>query len=236
MSCSPHNLFLGYALLILAALLATACETADQRVERRTETEERARERTQQHRLRIPSGPTHLLLNYDEPYYSVRQAFLWGPYVTEWRLMVVDHAAEHAGFHVKRPFSLPPQRDDMVLFFELSPPEAMHSVALGLIDDASKDPGQISVLSIAPYRIDRRTQSHREAFSIPLHAFDNETFSVSDQGDWQPAEDTLDWDNIRGIHLIRLVREPAHSRQIILRNLQFAPDLWVRGLQTGREQ
>lgn len=235
MSCSPYNLVLGYSLLLLAALLTTACESADQRVERRVETGERARERTQQHRIRIPKGPTHLLRNYDEPRYSVRQAFLWGPYTTEWRLMVVDYAADHAGFHVRRAFSLPPQRDDMVLFFELSPPEAMHSLALGLIDDTAKDSSQISVLSIAPYRIDRRTPSHWEAFSIPLHAFDSETFRVLDQGDRQPSGDKLDWDNIRGIHLIRFIREPDHSRQIILRNFQFAPELWVRGLQTGRE-
>ncbi len=218
-------------LLLIAVLSLAACADPARQAARRADTAERARERTEQQQLRIPKGPRHLFLTYSDPPYGIRQAFMWGKYATEWRLTVVDYTADHAGFYVKRPFLLPPQRDNMALFFEISPPEAIHTVALGLIDDIEKKTEHIPVLAIAPYRIHRRTEADREAVSIPLYAFTDPTRAVPVNGVTVPEGTTLDWANIRGIHLVRLVQGPDQPRGLTLRNFQFAPVLWVQGLQ-----
>lgn len=218
-------------LLLGVALALSACGTAKEKAARRAQTAERALERTQQLRIRIPIEPTHLRYDYAHPLFTVRQSFMWGPYDHEWRLMIVDHTAEYAGFFVKIPFDLPAQREGMVLLFELWPPEAAHSLALGLIDGSMDHPAQFPALPIAAYEITRWQESNLRTFAIPLIAFETSQLRRSKDGHFETVDHAPNWNSIRGIHLLRLVSAPAHARQIIIRNMQFAPYLWVREMR-----
>lgn len=233
MNIAHHSYTRRWLVPLTLMLLVAACTNTDRKALRRAEMTERALERTQQNRVRIPRDPVQLRHDYAHPLFTIRQAFRWSPYATEWRLMVVDYTAVYAGFHVKQPIELPPQREGMALYFELWPPEAARSLAIGLIDDSEKEPGHIHMLPVASYRVERLGRDTRSAFAIPLSDFESETFIANARGDFEKSAQQPNWDNIRGVHVHRLVRKPDHARQIIIRNLQLAPLLWVNQIQRG---
>ncbi len=230
-STGHFELRLFPAAVLIIAFTLTACEAPQQKAQRRADVAERAQHRMQEHHMPVPADPTHLQYDYAHPQYTVRQSFMWNPYGHEWRLMIVDYEARYAGFRVKRPYALPPRREAMVLYFEIIPPEAADTIAIGVMDDAVERHHHTPVLPIAPYRIKLRTRQDRHIYAIPLDAFDLHAVRISRDGTTAPADRAVDWDAVRGIHLHRLVQQPGHSRQVIIRNLQFSPVIWLREMQ-----
>lgn len=219
------------AAALACALAVTACTTPPEREARRQEVEEAAYERTQQNRLRIPPEPVDLSADYGHPEYTIRQHFLWGPYESEWRLTLVDFAARYAGFRMKRPLPIPDQRDGMALYFELWPSDVAPTLALGLNDDPQMPKRDIPVLPLEPYRIFLRNRPDLAIFAVPLSDLEEETIALQPDQQWQRSPADLDWDAIRGVHLVRLDPTNRHTRRIVLRNLQVAPWLWIREMQ-----
>jgi hypothetical protein len=178
----------------------------------------------------LPETPTHLGGDYAHPRGTIRQAFQWNPYGTEWRLMVVDHAGEYAGFNMRKSYDFSAKLDGMVLYFELWPAEAAPALAIALLDGRSPNTRRMAKLPVAPYQIKRVDEPGWLLFSIPLTEFGHFMERVDDEEKRAEPTDpySLDWSQISGARLLRLLQNPGQPRQIILRNLQFAPAIWVR--------
>ncbi len=190
-------------------------------------------DRIEQQRVPIPATPVELQADYAFPERSARHTFIWRPHMTEWRLRVMQPDYKQAGFRLRRPVKMPLQKRGMVLYFEVSPAESADTLAIGLVDCAERSQEQVAVLPIADRRIVRRIGDDAAAYSIPLQHFDGPTYRVCREGHLQPALHRHNWHAITGVHLVQLIPGPNTHSTITIKNLQIAPELWVRYLQVN---
>ncbi len=166
--------------------------------------------RIEHHRIGIPATPVMFQGDYATPDKGIHQLFRWQRGHHEWHLTVLDPESTYAGLFLRRPLSIPKERDVMSLYFELQPPEAAEMLAIGLRDKRERKPAQnILMVPIAPYRVQPRTADRGGYFVIPLSHLEQD-----------PA---LNWDSIIGVQLNFLEQPTLSSRHMIIRHLQIAP-------------
>lgn len=216
------------ALLLTLPLLGSGCAGASKNQRHRDYVRTQAEYRMQLSRMLLPANPTYFSNDYAYPVRSMRQTFQWNPYGTEWRIMVVDHQGEYAGFDMKKTYDLTGKLDGMVLYFELWPAEAATSLAIALLDGRSSTLRYMASLPIKPYQIQRVDERGWALIAIPLTRFGSVMKRVEDARTAPAHPYSLDWSQISGVRLLWRSSNPRLSRLIILRNLQFAPAIWVR--------
>lgn len=161
-------------------------------------------------RIGIPATPVLFKGDYATPDKGIHQLFRWQRGYHEWHLTVVDPESIHAGLFLRRPLSIPEEREKMSLYFELQPPEAAGIIAIGLRDNRETEPAQkIAMLPIAAYRVQSRDEDRGGFFVIPLTHLERDP--------------PLNWQNIRGVQLNFLEQHTLPSRRMVIRHLQIAP-------------
>lgn len=215
--------------LFLAGLLACGCESPTSRAERRRQTQDLATYRLHLPRIHLLNEPVQLKGDTAWPANAVRQTFIWNGYGTEWRVALLDPAAEYAEFIIKRPHNVADQWEGLVLYFELWPEETASSLAVALFDNSTTNAYHMAVQPIAPYVIARQNEAGWLSVAIPLARFALPTYAVMGPKIYETEAPSLDWSRIAGVRLIRLNPDLEERGQLILRDLQFAPEMWVTG-------
>lgn len=166
--------------------------------------------------IALPAEPVDLREQQVVPDRALRQTFVWGPHHHEWRLRAIQPDLQSADFILRHPVDLAQDIEELMLYFEIDPPDKANSLVWHLM---YRDQAAAHGVASDAYRITRRLPSDHAAFAIPLTAFD--------QLDPPP-----DWTRIQAVRIdYRPIDAAETTDAITIHNLQFAPQAWVRAMQ-----